>query len=285
MRRILFALALLAGLFLLAVPPASACKRLRVSVPLHTRLAVADVAVFGEVTAVERETIDCERYPGAGNKQENQIAVVRVTRNLHGAANVTHVKVAFVPNYSANARMLDDFDDGGRLPTLDVGQRFCFFLKRVPDSGVYSMPYDCPPVEITDKTEDPLDRLAEDAVGLQNPAKALASTDADLRLMTARLLTLRYRTQRAGDTEQVAISKDESQLILKAFAELSWTLERTDMNTQTVFSRLSLSAADKYQPGAADPNGDPTAPQRTELQRWLAAEGATYQIKKFAPKQ
>src|SRR6266545_5005658 len=81
---------------LVLATPVEAKRAIRILTPLE-KLVYADTVVVGKVTAIEKDTVDAEPVPGAKDKQTYKVAVIKIESGLVGAANVTHVKVAFIP--------------------------------------------------------------------------------------------------------------------------------------------------------------------------------------------
>src|SRR5581483_6143826 len=64
--------------------------------PIPQRVAQSEVVAVGKVTAVEDKTVSAPQFPGAKDKVEYRIAVVKISDHLLGAKGETHVKVGFV---------------------------------------------------------------------------------------------------------------------------------------------------------------------------------------------
>ena len=97
MHRLSFRLAGLAGLgLLLAALPAPAKAMMIAPAPIPQRVAHADVVVVGKVTAIEEKTVSVALAPGAKDKVEYRIAVIKVQDDLLGAKGLTHIKVGFI---------------------------------------------------------------------------------------------------------------------------------------------------------------------------------------------
>src|SRR6185437_2383603 len=91
----------LASLGLAIAAPASA---LMIAMKPATERAISvEVVVIGKVTAIEKESVAAAPAPGARNKVDYQVAVVQIQSALAGAANITHIKVGFVPHPPAAA--------------------------------------------------------------------------------------------------------------------------------------------------------------------------------------
>ena len=78
-----------AAVLVLAVP-AEAKRVIRAFGPVE-KVARAEVAVTGKVSAVEKETVDAIRFPGDTEKVPHRVAVIKIDKALVGAGSVTHV--------------------------------------------------------------------------------------------------------------------------------------------------------------------------------------------------
>src|SRR6478672_9427838 len=56
----------------------------------------AEVVVIGKVASFEKETVEVADGPGKV-KLAHRIAIIKVDSGLSGAANLTHMKVGFIP--------------------------------------------------------------------------------------------------------------------------------------------------------------------------------------------
>src|SRR5262245_63319814 len=116
----LFATFGLAGLMLLSVTAQTVAGKAAPPPPLAFRLARAEVAVLGKVTAIEPKSIKAPRWQGDTEGGEFQVAVVKIDEALVGAKGLTHVKAGSVPT-PARRR--------GMAVSLKPGQEVCIFLR------------------------------------------------------------------------------------------------------------------------------------------------------------
>src|SRR5437764_180523 len=86
---------LAAAAALVIAMPVEAKRAIRIFTPVE-KLVRADAVVIGKVSALEKDTVTAAPLPGA-EKITYKIAVIKVESGLVGAANVTHVKVGFIP--------------------------------------------------------------------------------------------------------------------------------------------------------------------------------------------
>src|SRR5215471_1393560 len=220
--RILAVFALIAG-----AGPAGAIVPLTAP-PLPARVALADLIALGKVTAVEDDWVEAAplvKIPGVTKKVPFRIAVVSIQSPILGADKLERVRVAFTPPPAAGSTIRG----GGKLALvpLATGDEGCFFLRKHPDEPFYvaSAAYD---FLAKDKTKEFDKEIAQvkRCVGLLNDTKkGFASKEADDRLLTAALLTCRYRTPRyvyPGKPRTESIPADESKHILTILSEAEW---------------------------------------------------------------
>src|SRR6516164_1077359 len=97
-RTLLVAVAAVAGLSLLpttSFAQGATSRAIRFS-PLPERVATADAVVIGKVTAIEDKTVSAEPFPGAKEKAEFQVAVVKIETGVLGTKKLTHIKVGTI---------------------------------------------------------------------------------------------------------------------------------------------------------------------------------------------
>jgi hypothetical protein len=266
-------LALLAGVALLAVAPVSAMRI--APQPIAARVAASDVVVIGKVTAIEDKTVSATQFPGADNKVDFQIAVVKIADPILNAKGLTHVKVGFfVPPPAAPGGPIRI---GGRGPVvkLDVDQEGCLLLTKHHDADFYTINFDGVFDKKSQTYEKDLEQVKKAAKLLADPKAGLESKDANDRLVTAGMLVTRYRKFVPNGKEE-PIDTAESKLILKALADADWTkpVNFQDMSAQRAFGQLGLKPEDGWNPqGVTDYNAASKA--------WLKDNADKYTIKKF----
>jgi hypothetical protein len=276
---------------------------LMIAPPQPGQMAItAQVVVVGKVTAIEKDLVEVQSpYPGAKDKQNWKIAVVKVDTALTGidGTKVKEIKVGiFQPSKpDPNAKPPVGIR-GPRGPAaaieLKEGQELLFFLTKHPHGDFYIMPGMNRPVDISnDAGKKTLADVQKVTAVLADPMKGLKSDKADVRAETAAIMVMKYRASPmlGGETEQVAIGADESKLLLKALAEGEWKGVRFggQPNAFTAFSQLGLTEKDGWiQPVIAAVPGQPAPDYATVMKdaytKWRAGAGKDYQIKKVVPK-
>ncbi len=261
MRRTLFGIAAVVTGLAAAAPAVRACGYGMPS-PL-ARFALADCVVVGKVVEFEDRTVAAFRYPGAAEKSEYVVAVLKVAESLKGADGLTHLRVGLV-----------------HPQTLHVGQEACFFLAEHPDeafhhtTSAYEYPINKENNEGFDKEVDQYRRWGK---LLRDPVASLKSKDAAERSHTAALLITRYRTPvRGGKAKTELIDAVESRLILEALAGSDWGRPAPDfrITPQRLFNQLGMTAKDGWQPtGFKDAKEFEDA-----AKKWLRESAATFRI-------
>src|SRR5690348_6150763 len=69
--------------------------------PISQRVATADCIVVGKVIGFGDKTVSVPVAPGAKEKQEYQIALVKIETNLRGAKGMKEIRVGFIPPMAA----------------------------------------------------------------------------------------------------------------------------------------------------------------------------------------
>src|SRR5262245_51758957 len=117
---------------LVLATPVEAKRIIAEFTPLQ-KLLSAEVVVVGKVTAIEKDTVDVEPFPGAKDKQTYKVAVIKIETDLIGAANITHVRVGFVlpPPPNPGAPPVRPASERGFAPVfLAEGQTGLFYLTK-----------------------------------------------------------------------------------------------------------------------------------------------------------
>jgi hypothetical protein len=70
--------------------------------PPTQRALSAEVVIVGKVTAIEKDMVEALPFPQSPNKVSYKVAVVKIETGLAGAANITHVKIGFIPPAKPN---------------------------------------------------------------------------------------------------------------------------------------------------------------------------------------
>jgi hypothetical protein len=308
MRKYLFATALtIAGLF--AVPSTAGALMIAFQ-PAPQRALTADVVIVGKVTAIEKETVDAEQFPGQKQKVAHKIAVVKIETGLAGANAITHVKIGFVPPPKVDPAQpvnpnqpailpIRPGRPGFGAPELKEGTEMLFFLSKHHAADFYTIPNMSPPIDVkTEGGKKELEQVKKVMALIAEPMKGLKSDKAEVRTQTAAALVMKYRQYPQfvnGEPKQEAIDKDESKLILKALAEADWKQQVRPVpgdefgmfSPMTAFSRLGLSEKDGFvrpmppRPVAGQPRPDFAVMQKEAFVKWLEGPGKDYVVKKF----
>lgn len=245
----------------------------------------APVVVVGKVTAVEKDPVDAELYPGATQKVAYRVAVVKVEANLAGAENATHLKVGFVPVGAGGRR-------GPENPNLQAGEEWLFFLTKHHGNEFHAIPYMTPPLSAkAEGFKGDVEAVKKALATVADPAKAMKAEKADDRFSAAVAILYKLRTPTEGNFkgyEAVPLTADESRPVLKALGEGVWKAARAGddgLNGYSAFARLGLAQADGWKPPAAKPGADFFEQMREEYNKWLDGPGKDYRIKKLVPKK
>jgi hypothetical protein len=277
--------------------------RIAMKTPAQRALS-ADVVVVGKVTAIEKEMVEAQPFPNAPNKVSFKVAVVKIETNLAGAANITHVKIGFIPPAKPDPNAPPVARPGrpirGPLPALELkeGQEMLFFLSKHPGGDFHVIPAMSPPLEVKgDAGKKELEAVKSITATLADPMKGLKSDKPEVRAETAAVMVMKYRSYPdfAGAVDHVAIDAGESKLILKALAEAEWTQNVRPgaagaPNAYTAFAYLGLTEKDGWKPPVipkvlpGQPVVDFAAAHKKAFSDWLAGPGKDYVIKKFVAK-
>jgi hypothetical protein len=308
MRKYLFALAL--GTTALFAVPATAFAAAIPYQPAVQRAFTADVVIVGKVTAIEKDTVDAEQFPGQKQKVAHKIAVVKIETGLAGANAITHVKIGFVPPPKVDPQPVDPNlpvrprpRPGFGAPDLKEGTEMLFFLNKHASADFYTIPNLSPPIDVKNEHgKKELEQVKKAMALIAEPLKGLKSDKAEVRVQTAAVLVTKYRAYpffSNGEPKQEAIDKDESKLILKALAEADWKQPQRPVpgdefgtfNPVNAFFQLGLTEKDGWKPPMF-PNPVPGAPpvdfnaiQKDAFVKWLDGAGKDYVVKKFVSKK
>jgi hypothetical protein len=298
--------AIVVGVLALNLPPAAGLM-IAMRTPAQ-RAVAADVVVVGKVTAIEKDMVEAEPFPNAPNKVSYRVAVVKIETNLAGAANITHVKIGFIPPARPNPNIQPPVGQPGRairpirgpLPAIELkeGEEKLFFLSKHPAGDFYIMPGLSPAIEVKgEQGKKELEAVKRVTSVIADPMKGLKSDKADVRAETAAIMIMKYRAypEAAREVEQVAINAEESRLILKALAEAEWTQKvqpvPATVSAQQAFSQLGLTDKDGWKqpvfprPKPGQPPVDFAAIQKQAFVEWLDGPGKDYVVKRFVPKK
>jgi hypothetical protein len=300
MRRLIFSV-FAAGLTVALSASVSSGLMIAVKSPAQ-RALTSETVVIGKVTAIEKEMVEATPFPGAPNKLQYKIAVVKIETALSGSANVTHIKVGFIPppppmnpQPGQPGVIRPGIRRPAMLPELKEGEEYVLFLSKHPDGNFLMMSNMSPPLENkAEGTKNEVESIKKVLAVVAEPVKSLKADKADDRAFAAAVLATKYRSypDRGGETEQTPISADESKLILKGLAESDWTkFDRAAPNGMQAFYSLGLTDKDGWVAPKPVPaqQGQP-APNFNQLTKdafikWLDGPGKDYQIKQIVPKK
>jgi hypothetical protein len=259
--------------------------------PVPQRVATADVVVVGKVTAFADKTVSARPVPGAPEKVEYQVAIVRIDDALLGAKDRKEIRVGFrlpppavnpVPGPGGGPVRIGPIRKW-REPSLVLDQEAMLFLVKHPEADFYVMPAY---YSVIDKKSpgfaNDLAEVQKAARLLADPKASLESKNADERLLTAGLLISRFRTPRVGAPAKTEpIDATQSKLILQTLADADWKAAPRPgiglylMTPQALFFRLGLQAKD----GWVQPKDGKAIPEAA--QKWLKDNADTYRIERF----
>jgi hypothetical protein len=298
---------------------------------LVDKVARADVVVIGKVIAIEKEPVDLETVEVVGfdwpqrktRTVSYQVALVKVQENLMGAENLTHLKIAFVPQEMVPPRPIarpflpKDLNVVRRTTAYPVdlreGEEYLFFLLKHPEGPYYVGPYyrdlsrdpsgglgvPIIPTKGIDKAmgiDKAIEQVKKITAILANPMAGLKSDKPEVRAQAAVVLVMKFRSRPyfAQQVDQVPIDAEMSRLILQALAEADWREQaNVDFDVANAVAELELGPRDGWKHGSvvfAPPSAD--EPSQNSLRRalhksfveWLKGPGKNYRIKKFVAK-
>ncbi len=248
--------------------------------PVPLLVARAEVVVAGKVAKIEDKTVSAAPYPGAPNKVEYQIAVLKVEDPILNAKGLKEIRVGFIPPPNGAIPIR-----GGMRPvTLVEDEEALLFLTKNADGDFYTIPgiQDAIKKAATDY-KDKVEEAKKDAKLLADPMASLKSKEAEERFITAAMLIERYRTQKhptGNPPKQEPIDAAESKLILETLRDADWAppaqpkpgLQLSPLNS---FLRLGVNKDDGWMPPAPGTNYADAAKE------WLKDNADKYRIKKY----
>ena len=266
--------------FVLVLVPSASGKRIAAPNPIQ-RAFQAEVVVVGKVSAIEKETVEVAESPSAA-KIAHTIAVVKVDESISGAANLTHVKVGFVPADPNAPRR-----SGAATAALAVNQEALFFLSKHPSGQFYVFNGMSSPVDATAENYKATIASVKKAFEVvSDPAKALKAEKPDARAFAASVLVIKNRTVPIGG--EVGIEKmsvEESHRILAAFAESDWAKYDPILPPPaSVFYMLGLTAEDGWAAPKPQPGSDFNAELHKAFAKWVEGAGKEYRMNKMVVK-
>jgi hypothetical protein len=238
----------------------SAASAMRIAPPAPaTRAAMAHTIVVGKVESIEEKTVSALPFPGAKDKVEYQIAVIKVEDPILGAKGLTHVRVGFIPPPPPPMGK-----PGGPIAigprnynlTFAKDQQGMFFLTPHGDGNfMIAATYN----DFVNKQGNPnFDKEVTETKNLvkilANPKESLKAEKSEDRFIAASMLVTQYRTNRLGTPQPKteAVDAEISKLILTALAETDWKAQIGPgvfrLNAQGTFMQLGVTEKDGFNP-------------------------------------
>jgi len=243
------------------------------ALPLPNRLATADTVVVGKITAIEDKTEMAVPFPGAKNKIEYKIAVVKISEAFRGQKGMATLRLGFVPTPMGVVINPPPFQPM-------VGMEGVFFLTKHGVGGFYLAPGG---LNFLNKNNPNFDKdvalLKRCSKMIQAPDTALKAKSPDERFLAAAMLLAQYRTRKSPNDKSEPIAAEQSKLILKALASADWTptTDLMKLSPRMVLFRLPLTKKDGWKP----PSPNDAKAFAAYAQKWLNDHADTYRIEKF----
>jgi hypothetical protein len=238
--------------------------------PGHTRIALADAVIVGEVDALEPLDIKIDNTT-------YRIAVVKIKDGLKGAKDVKAVRIAFIPLAKPDPKIIRT---GARPVQLEPGQEGLFILKKIGNQDIYTIGGVVGYYINHDKNKDfdkEVQAARASAKAMDNPQAALKSRDAEERLLAASILITKYRTNRGPNVKLEPIDAEESKQIMQALADADWTnldFRSVRPNPTQLFQKLGVTAKDGFMVvGGAN--------FQTAAQTWVRENAQKFRIQRF----
>jgi hypothetical protein len=263
----------------------------------------ADIIVVGKVTAIEKEMSKATQFPGAKDKVDYLVGVVKIGENIQSAKGLTTIRVGW--QNVQNPGLIGN--PGGpvkgpirppirRAPqaTLTEGQEACFFLSKHHDGDFYiMMQWGIPLDRKTADFDKQLDSVKKIVKIIDDPVSGLKTKDAAERQFAACMLLQRYRTYPTnvgtkGQPRQEEIPAEISSLILKTMSEMEWgkfeSREGLNIGVQNMFGFLGIQPGQfGFNPPKFTPNQSDFAKLYGEyVIKWIKENSDKYRIQKWA---
>lgn len=254
--------------------------------PLPQRVATADCIVVGKVVGFGDKTVSASAFPGVKEKQEYQIAVIKIETAIRGVKGVKEIRVGFIPPMQGPA--------GGpgrpiirrpiRSVSFTLNQEACLFLTKHHEGDFYTAPmyFSVLNKQGNANFAKEVDEVKRCAKLLADPKAGLESKSKEDRLQTAGMLIYHYRQRRPGTAEPKTAPIDAklSKKILHTLASADWSAQPARpgplaMTPQTIFYQLNLTAKDGWTP----PRDFKQFPEAAK--KWLKDHEDKYVIHRF----
>jgi hypothetical protein len=248
------------------------------------RVAQASTIVVGKVEKIEEKTVSAPRFPGAKEKAEYQIAVIKVEDPILAAKGITHVRVGFVPPPMGQIR---------RYPSVNFtkDQEVLVFLNPHFEANFLEARgfYDVVNKQGNQNFEKDVEEAKKYVKLLADPKASLKAEKAEDRLTVAALLISQYRTQRyfgADKPKTEPVDAEISKLVLTALAEANWKafIPAARGNPMSLFQELGVTEKDGFNPPTREIMGQKQIDYQQypeAAQKWLKENAGKYQIQRF----
>jgi hypothetical protein len=281
----------LASAALLAATPVNAMRI--APPPPGMRVAQASMIVIGKVESIEEKPVSAKQFPGAQEKAEYQIAVIKISDPILNAKGITTVRVGFVPPPKPQPGVFVRPGLGG--PQFAKDQEVLVFLKPHHEANfmVAEAFYDMIPKQGNPAFEKETEEVKKFVKMLGNPKESLKAEKAEDRLAAAALLVSHYRARRNVGTEPKteAIDADVSKLILTTLGEADWKATPGGpggfyMSPMGIFNQLGLleKGGDSFKPPMMEVMGKPQidyAKLPEYAKQWCKDNAGKYKIERF----
>jgi len=250
--------------------------------PLSQRVATADYVIVGKVTGFGDKTVSVAPFPGAKNKQEYQIALIKVETNILGAKGMKEIRVGFIPPMATPAGGPRIIRRPFRSVTFTLNQEALVFLTKYPEGDFFVAPAYYSVINKGANFDKEVDEVKHCAKLLAEPKAGLESKDKADRLLTAGLLIAHYRQRRpvAGEAKTTPIDAELSKQILLTLADADWAARpgrpgAFQMTPQSLFYQLGVTPKD----GWTQPKDFKQFPEAAKT--WLKDNADKYRIQRF----
>jgi hypothetical protein len=245
--------------------------------PLAQRVAVSDLVVLGNLTAMDAEPVQASPFFkfAAAPKMTFRVGTLRVESVVSGNGKAGELRVGYaMPPPPAKAPASWKGDEEG-----------CFFLRKHPEGAFHVIltPWDF--LDATKKKEAYEKDVAvvrHCARLLADPGPGLRSKDADERLLAAAVVIFHCRTPRyvyKGAPRTESLDAEQSRLVLKILND--GELEPAELDEPftrlTLFFSMNLGRKDGWVPPRALREVPGAA------RKWLEENADTYRIPKYLP--
>jgi hypothetical protein len=248
------------------------------------------IVVVGKVTTIEADPVEVEPFPGAKNKVPFRIAVLKIETALSGAAGETHLKIGFQEPAAGGGAPRPIRPPGGFGFTPKVGTEGVFFLAPHPSGAFVMVPPTAPPLETTgEKYKEELAQVKKALAVVEKPAEALAAKDQPDRYFATAVLLSKYGTAppNAAKVDREPVSAEETKSLISALLEPDWSKPQPAgvPAPATLMWQLQLGPDDGWSPEPIKGQKDVAAFYKEQLQKWYAANGEKFRVKKYVEKK